>query len=145
MILFAYHTPFRCIAPTLTTTRPFSFLSIPSRFPLDIPATFNSLVPLIISLSTSQWLVTSCHPIVYIHITFSSGHTDTVRIHLETDRPFVFPQCSCQFGSGEEATVRQSIAIRRKKRWRRWRCRRSSQEPRVMVAVTATAAVAALV
>lgn len=51
MRMGTYHTPFRCIAPTFTTTRPFSFLSIPSRLPLDMPTTFSSFVPLIISLS----------------------------------------------------------------------------------------------
>jgi hypothetical protein len=46
-----YHTPFRCMGPILTTLRAFSLLRMPSRRPLVIPATFSSLVPLIIWLS----------------------------------------------------------------------------------------------
>lgn len=46
-----YHTPLRCIGPIFTTCRTFSLFKIPSRLPRVIPATFNSLVPLIIWLS----------------------------------------------------------------------------------------------
>lgn len=47
-----YHTPFRCIGPIFTTWRIFSLFKIPSRRPRVIPATFRSLVPLIMWLST---------------------------------------------------------------------------------------------
>ena len=50
-MMWTYQTPFRCIGPILTTCFCFSLLRIPSRRPRVIPATFRSLVPLIIWLS----------------------------------------------------------------------------------------------
>lgn len=43
----AYQTPLTCIGPILTTCRTFSFFKMASLRPLSIPATLNSLVPLI--------------------------------------------------------------------------------------------------
>lgn len=57
-----YHTPLRCIGPIFTTCRTFSLFKIPSRLPRVIPATFNSLVPLIMWLSYKiQSLVSQKH------------------------------------------------------------------------------------
>ena len=42
-----YQTPLRCMGPILTTWRTFSLLRMPSRRPRVMPATFSSLVPLI--------------------------------------------------------------------------------------------------
>lgn len=47
----AYQTPLRCIGPIFTTCRVFSLFRIPSRRPRVMPATFRSLVPLIMWLS----------------------------------------------------------------------------------------------
>lgn len=51
--LQTHQTPLRCIAPTFTTMRSFSFLRMPSRLPRDMPQTLRSLVPLIMLLSVS--------------------------------------------------------------------------------------------
>lgn len=49
-----YQTPLRCMGPIFTTCRTFSLLRMPSRRPRVMPATFNSLVPLIIWLSVGH-------------------------------------------------------------------------------------------
>lgn len=49
-----YQTPLRLIAPTLMTTRSFSFLRIPSRLPRESPTTLSNFVPLIMLLSSRR-------------------------------------------------------------------------------------------
>lgn len=50
-LVFAYHTPLRCIGPILTTCLVFSLFNMPSRRPRVMPATLRSFVPLIMWLS----------------------------------------------------------------------------------------------
>mgnify|MGYP006976744676 CR=1 FL=1 len=56
----AYQTPLRCIGPILTTWRIFSLFRMPSRRPRVIPATFRSLVPLIMWLSEKSVSTKAC-------------------------------------------------------------------------------------
>lgn len=49
----AYHTPFKCIGPILTTFFCFSLFKIPSLRPRVMPTTLSNLVPFIMWLSVS--------------------------------------------------------------------------------------------
>lgn len=83
-----YHTPLRCIGPIFTTCRTFSLFKIPSRLPRVIPATFNSLVPLIMWLSYKiQSLVSQKHKWGgggYDVQTFSPSHAYSFCLNLKT-------------------------------------------------------------
>jgi len=74
-----YQTPLRCIGPILTTCLVFSLFKIPSRRPRVIPATFSSLVPLIMWLSSrlaTQTLLAS----TWKHRLPSSSHSVAVTL-----------------------------------------------------------------
>lgn len=98
-----YHTPFKCIAPTLTTTRPRSFLRIPSRRPRDMPTTFNNLVPLTMSLSDWNgeiklfpFLWFPSQPLRTELLTLSTSNTKTSGIYLIANSTLILPIGSCQ-------------------------------------------------
>lgn len=81
------------MGPILTTWRTFSLFKMPSRRPRVIPATFNSLVPLIMWLSATS----VSHQALLLHSealkpTFTSSDADASSLNLETETPFVLPQ-----------------------------------------------------
>jgi hypothetical protein len=92
-----YQTPLRCMGPILTTWRVFSLFSMPSRRPRVIPATFRSLVPLI------MWLSSRSQRTIFLRggrpkITFTASNTDALGFNLETQAAFVLPQRSGHAG-----------------------------------------------
>lgn len=87
-----YQTPFRCIGPIFTTWRVFSLLRIPSRRPLVMPATFNSLVPLIMWLSANHVSSSLSHRLYdQKQPTLSTCDTNTPCFNLEAQAALVFP------------------------------------------------------
>lgn len=112
------------MAPTLTTTRSFSFLRIPSRFPRDMPQTLRSLVPLIMLLSGNKKrnhksVGLRQSRLLAVALTMSSGYTDTPCLDLEAQGSFVFPKSR---SDAVTSRYRQLRAVLRGRRvWRRRR------------------------
>jgi hypothetical protein len=86
----AYQTPLRCIGPILTTCLVFSLFRIPSLRPRVIPATFSSLVPLIMWLSMNTQSAIDIGNKRISH-TFTASDADTFGLDLEAKATFVFP------------------------------------------------------
>ena len=81
------------MGPILTTWRTFSLFRMPSRRPRVIPATFNSLVPLIMWLSATS----VSHPARSLHAgavkpTFTSSDANSSSLNLETETPLILPE-----------------------------------------------------
>ena len=136
-----HQTPFRCIGPIFTTCLIFSLLRMPSLRPRVMPATFKSLVPLIMWLSglgISAWF----NRVDHVLRTFTSGNANSLRFDLETQASFVLPEGRrhprFHAGRGDLAGavkigLRAVVGLRRRHGWEGQDISRSAHRTRHLV------------